>query len=124
MQENNIGEARRAAIILAEALEKTSINFGIIGFSAKANDMVVCEKVYKRMEEKLDKRKLGCINCSGMYSENRDGSSFLTIAKHHFTQGDRKTPIIIVISDGIPYHSGTSYCNKEEIGRASCRERG
>jgi hypothetical protein len=101
--------AKKTAIILAEALKETRIRFGVIGFSAVGGKNVIVEKVYKRLDEDVNPKKLGSIWVSFESGENRDGTSFTTIAQRHFKNVERNTPVMIIISDGQPFHGGTRY---------------
>jgi nitric oxide reductase activation protein len=71
--------------------------------------MIIGEKVYKYMQEDIKPEKLGSIGISSGYEENRDGTSFKSIARRHFKNTQNNALIMIVISDGKPYHGGTSY---------------
>jgi len=110
-----ISTAKRAAIILAEALRGTRIKFGVAGFSAIGGRLHVIEKVYKTFDEEINPEKLGAIWVSNRSMENRDGTSFTTIASHFFKNPGADVPIMIVISDGTPYHGGTDYMNKKAL---------
>jgi hypothetical protein len=101
--------AKKSAIILAEALKETRIDFGVIGFSAIGGKNVIVEKVYKRLDEEANPRKLGSIWVSFESGENRDGTSFQAIASRHLKATQKKLPVMIVISDGEPHHGGTEY---------------
>ncbi len=104
--------AKKSAIILAEALKETRIDFGVIGFSAIGGKNVIVEKIYKRLDEEANPRKLGSIWVSFESGENRDGTSFQTIAKRHLKATQRRLPVMIIISDGEPHHGGTQYVDK------------
>jgi hypothetical protein len=109
MRGKNIEMARNAAIILAESLKDTRIKYAIVGFSAVSDKLEIAEKIYKRMDERPNPEKIGTIGLSNEFVQNRDGTSFLAAAKHHFEKGSRDTRMMIVISDGIPCHNGTRY---------------
>jgi len=101
--------AKKSAIILAEALKETCIDFGVIGFSAIGGRNVIVEKIYKRLDEAPDPRKLGSIWVSFESGENRDGTSFKAIAARYLKAAQKKLPVMIIISDGEPHHGGTEY---------------
>nr|MDO8110428.1 hypothetical protein [Candidatus Sigynarchaeota archaeon] len=101
--------AKKSAIILAEALKDTRIDFGVVGFSAIGGKKIIVEKIYKKLEEQANPKKLGSIGVSFESGENRDGTSFKVIAQRHFQNCQRKVPIMIIISDGEPQHGGTEY---------------
>lgn len=101
--------AKKSAIILAEALKETRIDFGVIGFSAIGGKNIIVEKVYKRLDEDVNPRKLGSIWVSFESGENRDGTSIQAIASRHLQAASRKLPVMIIISDGEPHHGGTDY---------------
>jgi hypothetical protein len=111
MRGQNIATARNAAIVLAEYLKNTRIKYAMVGFSAVSDKLEIAEKIYKRMDERPNPEKLGTIGLSDEFVQNRDGTSFLAAASHHFEKGSRDTRMMIVISDGIPCHGGTSYTN-------------
>ncbi|MEX2681720.1 MAG: hypothetical protein Q6373_008970 [Candidatus Sigynarchaeota archaeon] len=101
--------AKKSAIILAEALKGTCIDFGVIGFSAIAGRNIIVEKIYKRLDEAPDPRKLGSIWVSFESGENRDGTSFKAIAARYLKALQKRLPVMIIISDGEPHHGGTEY---------------
>ncbi|MBN2150512.1 MAG: hypothetical protein JW839_03595 [Candidatus Lokiarchaeota archaeon] len=101
--------AKKSAIVLAEALKETRIDFGVIGFSAVGGKNVIVEKVYKRLDEEVNPRKLGSIWVSFESGENRDGTSFQAIASRHLKASQKRLPVMIIISDGEPHHGGTEY---------------
>jgi hypothetical protein len=101
--------AKKSAIILAEALKDTRIDFGLVGFSAIGGKNVIVEKVYKRLDEEANPKKLGSIWVSFESGENRDGTSFRIIAKRHFKASKKRRPVMIILSDGEPHHGGTNY---------------
>ena len=105
--------AREAAVVFAEALKGTRIQFSVIGFGAVNGEERIAEKVYKALEEPVNKEKLGLMACAHKYVENRDGTSFRGIAKHHFHALQGGIPLMIVISDGRPCHGGTEYVDRK-----------
>jgi len=120
MDRNGMRIAREASIILCEALQNTLIKFSIIGFGAIHGKNTIIEKVYKSLQEtKINKQKMGSMWVAGSYIENRDGTSFKGIAKHHFHGMQGGIPMMIVISDGKPHHGGTSYTGKESMKKTA-----
>ncbi|MHA1727628.1 MAG: cobaltochelatase CobT-related protein, partial [Promethearchaeota archaeon] len=111
--------AKRSAIILAEALKGTRVRFGVVGFSAVGKELKIVEKVYKRFDESINTESLGAIGISDFCFENRDGTSFSIAVKHHFKSMQGDVPIMIIISDGVPWHAGTSYVGKNARDRTS-----
>ncbi len=116
--------AKKSAIVLAEALKETRIDFGVIGFSAVGGKHVIVEKVYKTFTEDVNPRKLGSIWVSFESGENRDGTSFRNIARRHFKGIQNRHPVMVVISDGEPHHGGTSYVEEvaEELTLEAVKE--
>ncbi len=109
MSGKRINIAKEAVLIMAESLKDTRIEFAIIGFSAKARKNILAEKVYKSFSHPVEPKKLGSLGLSRQFFENRDGTSIKSICLQHFKNNSTYTPIAILISDGQPYHGGTSY---------------
>ena len=109
--------ARESCIILAESLKKTRISYAIIGFGAKYSKNIICEKIYKDINEKLNPSKVGSISVASSFNENRDGTSFRSVVTNHLQSqtSANSTPILIIISDGQPHHGGTSYLGSSAI---------
>jgi len=107
---------REAVVMLSESLRDTSIDFAIVGFSATGAKHVIVEKVYKRFGCRLVETNIASIGCCRDHLENRDGTSFETIARNHLAcSRGGEVQCAIVISDGRPSHGGTSY-----VGIAGC----
>lgn len=106
--------AKKSTIILAEALKNTRIDFAVIGFSAFGGQNKIVEKIYKGFDEPVNPHKLGSIWVSETSPENRDGTSML-VARRHFSGIQNKHPIMIIISDGEPYHGGTDYVGETAV---------
>ena len=109
MRGKRINIAKEAVLIMAESLKDTRIEFAIIGFSAKARKQILAEKIYKSFSHPVDPKKLGSLGLSNEFFENRDGTSIKSICLQHFKNNSTYTPIAIILSDGQPYHGGTSY---------------
>ncbi|MHA1675406.1 MAG: cobaltochelatase CobT-related protein [Promethearchaeota archaeon] len=109
MSGRRINIAKEAVLIMAESLKDTRIEFAIVGFSAKGGKKILAEKVYKSFSHPLEPNKLGTLGLSRQFYENRDGTSIKSICLQHFNNNSTYTPIAILISDGQPYHGGTSY---------------
>ena len=109
--------ARESCIILAESLKNTRISYAIIGFGARYSKNIICEKIYKDINEKLNPSKVGSISVASSFNENRDGTSFRSVVNHHLSSqsSTNSTPILIIISDGQPHHGGTSYLGANAI---------
>ncbi|MHA1473661.1 MAG: VWA domain-containing protein [Promethearchaeota archaeon] len=109
--------ARESCIILAESLKNTRISYAIIGFGARYSKNIICEKIYKDINEKLNPSKVGSISVASAFNENRDGTSFRSVVNNHLQSQSttNSTPILIIISDGQPHHGGTSYLGSSAI---------
>jgi nitric oxide reductase activation protein len=109
-------QAVLAAAAFQKSLEKnTNIQTAIIGFSAINGELVVTHFLYKKFDEKFSLAKLcGLIGDD----ENRDGTSIRFAGKYllNYGRADSKK-ILIVVSDGIPFHGGTRY-----IGRSAMED--
>ena len=110
--------AKKSTIILAEALKNTRIDFAVIGFSAMGGQNKIVEKNYKAFNEPVNPHKMGSIWVSETSPENRDGTSML-VARRHFKALQNRCPIMIVISDGEPYHGGTDYVGETAVAMTS-----
>ncbi|MHA1610439.1 MAG: cobaltochelatase CobT-related protein [Promethearchaeota archaeon] len=110
-----INIAKEAVVIMAESLKDTRIEYAIVGFSAKARKKILCEKIYKSFSHPLDPLKIGSVGLSGQFYENRDGTSIKNICLNHFKNNSFFTPIAIILSDGQPYHGGTSYVGAKAV---------
>src|SRR5271157_1064992 len=115
LDSSSIEIAKQSAIILAEALKGTRIAYGVVGFTARTGCNIIAEKIYKRFGESNDPSRLGCIWSSQSYTDNRDGTSFQTIAERHFKNFQGNVPIMLIISDGKPNHGKTCYVGPKAI---------
>ncbi|WP_371803850.1 cobaltochelatase CobT-related protein [Candidatus Lokiarchaeum ossiferum] len=115
MRGSRIKMAKSAAIIIAEALKNTKIDFSIIGFGAKSSQMIICEKIYKDFRESPNSEKIGSIGISNQFIQNRDGTSFRMAVERRILKFGPQIPILIILSDGEPCHGGTSYCGQHAI---------
>ena len=112
MSGSRIYHAFESLVILTEALKGTKINFAIVGFSAYYTKTEILHKVYKDFSEPSLPEKIGCVNIGGA-KENRDGTSFKFLFDQ-FLVG-LPNPLMLIISDGSPWHGGTSYTNESGI---------
>jgi len=100
------------AILAAAAFQKTletnvNIKTAIIGFSAVRSELVVNHYLYKKFDEKFNLTKLCRLIGS---DENRDGTSIRFAGQYLLNYGRAHSKkILIVVSDGAPWHGGTKY---------------
>jgi len=115
MKGSRIKIAKISAIIIAEALKNTQIEFSIIGFGAKSSRKVICEKVYTDFGETPSTEKIGTIGIANSFIQNRDGTSFRMAIERRISLFGNLLPILLIISDGEPCHGGTTYCGQRAI---------
>lgn len=115
MRGSRIEMAKSAAIILAEALKNSKIEFSIIGFGAKSSQLVICEKIYKDFGETPNSEKIGTIGISNQFIQNRDGTSFRMVIERRILKFGPSLPILLILSDGEPCHGGTPYCGSGAV---------
>jgi len=99
---------REMCIIVSEAL-KDFTDFGIMGFTAKQRMDEVAHFWFKEFGKPVNVKALESIDTPMTYSENRDGYSIRYAAEVAKNNG---AEILVVISDGAPFHGGTSYVSE------------
>ena len=106
-EKERIYYAKLSAIIMKEVCDSVNIPTLIMGFNAKPSDSKVVHSVYCDFDSpKTDKYSLLKIRAK---SDNRDGYSIRFAGEYINKRNPNKKNILIVISDGIPWHIYDSY---------------
>lgn len=100
-------------VILNESLKGTAISYAFLGFGAVEGRDIIEQRNLKKFNSKLDTTIFNSNDGyeGNGYGENRDSASIEYCIKYF--RNSTPIKILVVCSDGTPYHSGTTYGETE-----------
>ncbi|MHA1732027.1 MAG: hypothetical protein ACTSU5_08780 [Promethearchaeota archaeon] len=96
-------------VVISEVLEGTPTKFAFVGSGAKPGELEISEVVFKGFGERVKPEKLGLVDVSLDYCENRDSDALVQSAAYLGREVDAESLVarsVVLINDELPNHVG------------------